>query len=641
MATNGKNIYQQIESSGDFYAPAIYDLLTFHNSMFETEPDPLANDYIPLTSFKLPDRTKVLPFVIGLLPPSNAVTGKLLDRSASVASDEKGGFAADWPKITAPAVLFSGRVPDGATVVPANATRLTGTQAKNALVQGWKSVFGSEPSANVWPILMAQWALETGRGEKMMNYNFGGIKGAGPDNLTAGYETSEFYSDGHGGTKRVNIIDYFRAYTDANQGAKDYVALLRKRYPEAVAAMSEGDVNGFVHGLKERRYFTAPEAEYAAGVNSLVKEAQTNGPGKLGSDGTIGPPQEPPKKIEGDAGTKTDFAIKGSAAAKTAAKADQAKAGKDLTGVDLNKSKLGQKFTAAQKNLIRALQIAIQQMANTPPMRMMINPESFKVASLKIISDGNWGRNGAGAGIEHWGDGQDTISASGRIAGFYALDSEASANGSPGNSPGLTRMARNFSGSYQNFLSLYLLYRNNGGVWLEDFADAQDAKTTKPNNLALVGSVYLYYDNTMYIGSFDSFSITEDDTAPFTLSYSFEFVVRTSYLLDRLGNDNPNPNTDYGMSGIFGPTVNPTANAGPTVAPLAGGAVAPPPGGVTIDPSNKPSPLATQPTGGVDSADAADLFAPGGLQLSAPQSIQTKADVIPLGGYGGWTPKLP
>ena len=37
--TKPGRIYQDVESKGDFYEPAIYDLLTFHNSMFETEND--------------------------------------------------------------------------------------------------------------------------------------------------------------------------------------------------------------------------------------------------------------------------------------------------------------------------------------------------------------------------------------------------------------------------------------------------------------------------------------------------------------------------------------------------------------------------------------------------------------------------
>jgi hypothetical protein len=194
---------------------------------------------------------------------------------------------------------------------------------------------------------------------------------------------------------------------------------------------------------------------------------------------------------------------------------------------DLNQTQLGQQLAAQQQAQIRALQQAVDQMARTPPLRMLVNPTSFKVATEKIVSDGNWGRNGPI--VEHWGEGQDKISASGRVAGFYAMDAAGTPLGSPGTGPGLTRMARNFSAGYGNFLSLYLIYKNNGGIWIDDLTDPT---TSRPNNLALVGSVYIYYDNTIYIGSFDSFNVSESDEKPFSLDYDFSFTVRATFLLD-------------------------------------------------------------------------------------------------------------
>ena len=47
-----------------------------------------------------------------------------------------------------------------------------------------------------------------------------------------------------------------------------------------------------------------------------------------------------------------------------------------------------------------------------------------------------------------------------------------------------------------------------------------------------MGSIYIYYDNILYIGSFDSFNLTETELAPFTLEYNFSFTVRATYLLD-------------------------------------------------------------------------------------------------------------
>jgi len=155
------------------------------------------------------------------------------------------------------------------------------------------------------------------------------------------------------------------------------------------------------------------------------------------------------------------------------------------SGTDLNQSELGQRFLLAQAAEIQATAQAINAMKNTPPLRFLVNPSTFKVDSEKITNDGNWTRNGPI--IEHWGDGQDKISLSGKIAAFFAIDATTISSGAPpqasssmsqqqsqefagavqgGGGPGLTRVARIYSKSYQNFLSLWLLYRNNAGIYL-------------------------------------------------------------------------------------------------------------------------------------------------------------------------------
>jgi hypothetical protein len=97
-----------------------------------------------------------------------------------------------------------------------------------------------------------------------------------------------------------------------------------------------------------------------------------------------------------------------------------------------------------------------------------------------------------------------------------------------------------------------LLYKNNGGVWFPD----PISRSSKARNLSLVGSVYLYYDHTLYIGSFDTFSLTESETSPFTLEYSFAFTVRASFLLDHLDD----PQYTYGQPADRAPVV-PTTTA--------------------------------------------------------------------------------
>ena len=207
-----------------------------------------------------------------------------------------------------------------------------------------------------------------------------------------------------------------------------------------------------------------------------------------------------------------------------------------LEGTDAKAAALGKVYLAAQNAMILEAQAALDAMKRIPPLQMLVNPQKFGIKGAKIVNDGNWGR--VGPIIEHWGDDQDKISASGKLAGFYALmTAPPSAPAAPGQAatsessgvPGLTRSARNFTKSWQNFQSLFLLYRNNAGLYLTDHLNSGE----KTNNLAMLGSIYIYYDNILYTGSFDTLTLTENDTAPFSAEYSFEFTVRAAFTLDR------------------------------------------------------------------------------------------------------------
>jgi hypothetical protein len=114
-------------------------------------------------------------------------------------------------------------------------------------------------------LITAQWAHETGNGASMYNYNFAGIKGAGPEGLSVAQHTRE----GYGASER-RIIDNFRAYRSAEDGAADYVRLLSKRFPEAVEGARQGDPDAFVRGLKSRGYFTGNESQYLSSVSNIA-----------------------------------------------------------------------------------------------------------------------------------------------------------------------------------------------------------------------------------------------------------------------------------------------------------------------------------------------------------------------------------
>jgi hypothetical protein len=100
----------------------------------------------------------------------------------------------------------------------------------------------------------------------MRGYNFGGLK-ATASQTGASLHTHE----GHGATLRA-VRSRFRTYANPGEGARDYVSTLRERYPEAIRAAESGNVEGFVEGLVQRRYFTGSAHDYRVALRSLSRE---------------------------------------------------------------------------------------------------------------------------------------------------------------------------------------------------------------------------------------------------------------------------------------------------------------------------------------------------------------------------------
>lgn len=157
-------------------------------------------------------------------------------------------------------------------------THLSGGEAAQALGAAWRQRFGEAAPSGALEVLVADWAHETGHGRAMMNYNFGGIKGVGPSGLSAGYLTTEGAGDAE-----HKIVDRFRAYRSATEGAADYVGLLANRFPRAIEAARAGNAAEFVHALKQGGYFTGSEDSYASSVVSLAERARTHGFDALGA----------------------------------------------------------------------------------------------------------------------------------------------------------------------------------------------------------------------------------------------------------------------------------------------------------------------------------------------------------------------
>jgi hypothetical protein len=542
MADNDPNrISQQILTTADTYDPGVYHERLRTADSFERTIE-LSDQFVPYTTAGGPD-AKLKLFVVGLIPPSAQVTGRVLDRSASIASQLSNQGIADAQQeavsnatIGAPVGPKSTNDADFWKQYVCMCNRM-GVQADQlARVLQAESNFNPS-SANIQKGVTIAKGLNqlihstaTGYGTKPPNKGIGMTEEEWDDYLNTSRESQLKWVERYFGNRArgKTAADLYVANFGNNHNANGSL------YDSSIPAQKDSYDKNRQLDRDNKGYITADDlAASMRPLNPQFLAAINNAKQALGM--SLDAP--PDLSIKGDAPTK-NFVGKGDKAM-TAAQRQISQNSK----TDLNSTGLGIRFAEAQRRMAAEVQSAIDDMANTPPLRLLVNPQSFKVSNEKVISDGNWTRTGPI--VEHWGDSQDKIDGSGKLAAFYAADiggfegtgSQVTLSGGPG----LTRTARQFSASYQNFLSLYQLYRNNAGIFSADTTDG-GART----NLVYSGSIYIYFDHTLYIGSFDSFTVTETDTAPFTLEYSFSFTVRATFLLD----ESPDPRFTYGITSM-------------------------------------------------------------------------------------------
>jgi hypothetical protein len=162
--------------------------------------------------------------------------------------------------------------PTEAGEVPPQLTVMDGERAARELRYAWIRIIRKVPTDDTVLILAAHWAHETSGGRFMYNYNYGGIRGRGSSGLSCLREAHEGW-----GWTAVASIGRFRAYLSASEGADDYVSLLARKYPLAIAAARSGDILQFVKALRQEKYFTGSEAAYARSLVELAERGHRGG----------------------------------------------------------------------------------------------------------------------------------------------------------------------------------------------------------------------------------------------------------------------------------------------------------------------------------------------------------------------------
>lgn len=515
---NSNRVYDQIMNKADYYGPDVYKSLLTYMSSLELRNDDRSNDFIPISQTS--PNTKM--FVVGIIPPAVNVSGRLLDRSATIFSKQGNPQPIDPRKVGA-SPGSSTEIPDGPKITPSTdfyqnyvcmCNRL-GVQADElAQVLMGESGFRTGTSPNGAKGLN-QLVHETALGIGMTETQWSNYQNL--SNTDQLYWVQKFFDSKPTKIAGLTAPDIAAVnFGNANKNANGSLYDSHSPDPKQQQAYRENSRLD----LEKKGYITP--ADLARGIlkplDANLQAALDGARTALGMSNSGGP--------QPNLAAPPGWLSAGSKSASDARQSNSVTADKNLNLTDL-----GQKLSMAQQAEIYSTVLALENMKNTPPLRFLVNPTSFKVSSEKIISDGNWTRNGPI--VEHWGDGQDKIDFSGKVAAFMAIDGAQPTADGGGIGGGLSRVSRNYSASFQNFLSLYLLYRSNAALYLTNIDSAKANKGQTVNRLSMLGSIYIFYDGILYIGSFDNFNVTEQDDKPFSLDYSIQFTVRAAFLLDQ------------------------------------------------------------------------------------------------------------
>ncbi len=207
--------------------------------------------------------------------------------------------------------------------LPARRTVVSPVEVYMALRLQLEAQLGKEQTTRAGTmILFGQMALETGRFEATMNYNFGGVKcSANWPGCWQHFATTEHVDEDAArvylttpppGAKveRVGVddkgrvilrfsgrhpVNKFRAFETLDDAVQHHVAfLLGKRYRTAVMLAMAGRADDYAIALRSAGYYTGDAATYARSVRLLAKEYDA----KLPPDVAPEAPQKAPERRE-------------------------------------------------------------------------------------------------------------------------------------------------------------------------------------------------------------------------------------------------------------------------------------------------------------------------------------------------------
>lgn len=525
-------------------------------------------------------RRNFKPFVIGIIPPDvavdfipfrrlDAVVGEAPQANFTNNKVAQARAASGEPPRSIPNA--GGSIPtENAGVVPRKQVAVRGEDLRREIYNEYTRQLGYPPTEATVNLIASQMYAEPGNAPGgtyavSFNYNFGNQTRGGRGQYAESENTlakrkAKYGTEGKGyhpetnptggvanlpptpssGTAYLSVDydgqnnafpRYYRGFSSLNSSVATQVANLRSLYPNTLTAQTPTEyVDGLTNGVNGARYFAANRDKYEHGITTqydAMTRATEQGRlgGKIGVDAVQPAPDDNKTAEDADADAPANNRFIMTTGSSTQLEADPSgdRIGR-LTDVDLERLAIGRQQTDALRRQLETIR-------TTPGLVMLVNPSEF-TRSYERSTDVAKGRK---SNIVHnWLERPMTINSSGVTAGQYVVDGEG--NG------GLTGPLRVYSLSYENLLSLIGLYKTNGIVYSGPEADR--------GTPLLAYSVFIYYDNHMYIGSFESFDVSDTETRQHNIQYSWRF--KTRYDMD-VGNDGRFTDFEIGVNTSFNP----------------------------------------------------------------------------------------
>lgn len=146
--------------------------------------------------------------------------------------------------------------------LPNKMTPMTADEVAKAISSAFTQLTGKKPSTKILALLLAQWALESGNGKAIHNYNLSNIKRNSGDKYYQYFRCSEIIDGQEVFFDPPSSQCAFAAYQTPIEGAKAYIRILKKR-PNWWNGLLTGDVVQFNTGLSTvPKFYTANPTQY-------------------------------------------------------------------------------------------------------------------------------------------------------------------------------------------------------------------------------------------------------------------------------------------------------------------------------------------------------------------------------------------